>query len=79
MRYLKSWLFRVGLVLTVAGMLAAYFVKPVEISWVSSGGTRDFGFFRESADVNAIPMALTLSGLVMMAVATVRLKLTTSN
>jgi hypothetical protein len=83
MRYLKSWLFMTGLVLTVAGV-AAYFVKrseSSEVSWASSGGgTGDLGFFVQSADYNyAIPTALTLGGLVVMAVAKVRLKTTTSN
>ena len=45
MRYLKSKLFSVGLVLTIAGVAATYFVRPVVTRWSSSGGgTNDFGF-----------------------------------
>ncbi|PYR38313.1 MAG: hypothetical protein DMF89_07505 [Acidobacteria bacterium] len=85
MRYFKSWLFRIGLVLTAVGV-AACFVKPLELSevrWASSGGgTGDLGFFAESVDYSyTIPIVLTLGGLVVMAVAVakIRLKARSSN
>jgi hypothetical protein len=73
MRYLKSWLFRIGLTSTLAGVAAAFIVGPTEIRWASSGaGASDAGFFREYADYDVLPPALTLSGLVMMAMAIAR-------
>ena len=80
MRYLKSWLFRVGLTSTLARVAAGLIVKPTEIRWASSGaGTSDVGFFLEYADYDVLPPALTLSGLVMMAMAIARTKPRRSN
>ena len=80
MRYLKSWLFRVGLTSTLAGAAPGLIVKPTEIRWASSGGgTGDVGFFLEYADYDVLPPALTLSGLVMMAMAIARTKPRRSN
>jgi hypothetical protein len=76
MRYLKSKLFSVGLVLTIAGVAATYFGRPVVTRWSSSGGgTNDFGFHAEYTDVNGLPIASTVSGLVVMATAVARTRL----
>ena len=75
MRYLKSRLFRIGLASTFAGVAAAFIVRPTEIRWASSGGgTSEVGFRVEYADYDVLPLALTLSGLAMMAVAIARTK-----
>lgn len=80
MPYLKSWLFRIGLASSLAGVAAAFIVGPTEVRWASSGGgTNDVGFRREYADYDVLPPALTLSGLVMMAVAIARTKPRKSN
>jgi len=80
MRYLQSWLFRIGLTSTLAGVAAGFIVGSTEIRWASVGeGTGELGFRREYADYDVLPLALTLSGLVMMAVSIARTKPKKSN
>jgi hypothetical protein len=75
MRYLKSWLFGCGLVLTIAGIALGYFLAPVGKLWASSGsGVGDLGFFVEYSDYSLLPFAVTLGGLAAMAVAVARMR-----
>jgi hypothetical protein len=75
MRYLKSWLFGSGLVLTIGGFTLTYALKPVVKTWASSGsGASDFGFFAEYSDYSLLPLAVTLGGIAIMAVAVARIR-----
>ena len=70
LRYLKSWLFRIGLIVTIAGVVALYFLRPVVTQWSSSGtGVGEFGFSVEYVDYNVLPALLIVAGLLLMAVA----------
>lgn len=72
MHYLKSWLFRTGLIVTIAGVVAFSIFQPVVTRWSSSGsGVGEVGFSVEYADVHELPVLLTVGGLLIMAVAVI--------
>ena len=81
MRYLKSWLFDIGLVLVVAGIVATQLVGPRETSVVSppasspDSGVNAVQFFAEYTDYDMrFPVGLVGSGLAVLILAAVRTK-----
>lgn len=82
MLYLKSWSFRAGLALTIAGAIALYFVHPVLAVWGSSGsGTGDLGYSVEYTDyhIELVPVLLVVGGLIVMALAAAKSRVTPSS
>ena len=69
MRYLRSWLFDIGLVLIIAAPAAAYFVssRTYETYEISQPGA----LIRESyVDIDMrLPIGLAISGLIVVVVA----------
>jgi hypothetical protein len=80
MRYLKSWLFDIGLVLVIAGIVAAQLVRPRETYVVSppvsspDSGVNAVQISAENTDYDMFPVGLVGSGLAVLISAVVRIK-----
>jgi hypothetical protein len=75
MRYLRSWLFDVGLVLIVASVVAVKFVQPEEVHKISEPARGALKFNPQFSETNyTVPAVLALGGLAATVVATARTK-----
>jgi hypothetical protein len=75
MRYLRSWLFDLGLMLIVASVVAVKFVQPGEVHKVSKPTSGALNFNPEHSETNyTVPAGLALGGLAATVIATARTK-----
>lgn len=68
MRYLRSWLFDVGLMLIIAAPAAAYFVSSRSREYVVSGAAVWTRASYTDLDLR-LPIGLAVSGLLVVAIA----------
>jgi hypothetical protein len=75
MRYFRSWLFDVGLVLIVASVVAVKLVQPGEVHKISEPTSGALKSNPEYSETNyTVPAVLALGGLAATVIATVRTK-----